>query len=275
MSTSAGSSARPSPSPDSPSPSSTHIGVVRRGFGRCLRVSVLAVVLAVGLVVAPTLTAAAQPVSSDTTSLFTPDEDAYQPEVDENGLAQPTLDTSGIFESEQWIDVPGVDTDNDGNDDKVWAGVLLPNVPSGQKVPTVIHASPYRSGITCVLMHSVELPNGLWDPSQPREATTYGDWDRDKCYNTPAASREAALGLAQLDDAATVADDNQSERDYWLSRGFAYMEVATIGTYKSTGCPSMLDWREALGMKVGRPHMTQPTEAIWSPPRAGLPVTSG
>ena len=276
MFTTAGTSISPSPSADSPSPSTFTawggIGARRRWFGRRLRVCLLAVVLAVGLVVAPTLTAAAQPVSGDATSLFTPDEDAYQPEVDERGLAQPTLDTSGISLSQLWIDVPGVDTDRDGVDDTVWAGVLLPNVPSGRKVPTVIHASPYWGGTFCVLQHSVVLPGGLWDPSQPRAATTYGDWDRDGCYETETAEDfsfglegqskagtkdgDLGLGLAELDEATaaegsqSAADDNQSEPYYWLSRGFAYMYVATVGTYLSTGCPSMMDGREALGMKA-------------------------
>lgn len=149
----------------------------------------------------------------------------YKPKI-VDGQAQPTLDPADVTKSEVWIKT-NVDTDNDGKPDEIYATLSVPNVAKdGVTVPTVIAASPYYGGLKAVPQHNPKRE--LWDPSQPKPEPTFGDWNRpgdsDSGYSRPGGKD-------------------------WLSRGYAFMTVATVGTDQSSGCPQMLNRDEAEANK--------------------------
>ncbi|MDR6868965.1 X-Pro dipeptidyl-peptidase [Microbacterium resistens] len=192
-----------------------------------------------------------------------PPDTPYQPTV-VDGEAQATLDPNDVTKSEIWIKT-SVDTDHDGAPDELYAVLQVPNVAKdGAKVPTVIAASPYYGGIKAVPQH--DPYRELWDPSQPVPEPAFGTWNRpgdaDSDYPSPRGT-------------------------YWLSRGFAFMAVSTLGTNLSSGCPQMLNRDEAEANKAviqwltgeagvtARDASGNPvTAADWSAGKVGMTGTS-
>ena len=174
---------------------------------------------------------------------------AYEPVI-VDGQVQATLDAKAITKSEVWIKT-NVDTDHDGHPDEIYAVLSVPNIATGGvTVPTVIAASPYYGGIKAVPQHNPYRE--LWDPSQPKPTPAFGDWNRpgdsDSPYGTPSGA-------------------------YWLSRGFAFMAVSTVGTNKSTGCPQMLNREEAEANKAVIQWLTG-KDGVTARDAAGNPVSS-
>lgn len=233
----------------------THPSVVsHKGTRRLAAVAVVAFSGA-ALVAAPAASAA------DTIEAAPPS--IYQPTV-ANGEAQANVPLTGVRTSEVWIETP-VDTDRDGKKDTIYARIQLPSVAKdGVTVPSVIAASPYYGGIQAVPQH--DPYRELWDPSQPKPPAEFGTWNR------PGDS----------DSAGYDANGN-----YWLSRGFAFLKVAALGTFKSTGCPQMLNDNEAQSMKSVIQWLTGAEGAIardaqgaevsakdWSAGKVGMTGTS-
>ncbi|WP_424936448.1 MULTISPECIES: CocE/NonD family hydrolase [Bacteria] len=174
---------------------------------------------------------------------------AYEPVI-VDGQVQATLDPKAITKSEVWIRT-NVDTDHDGAPDEIYAVLSVPNVAAGGvTVPTVIAASPYYGGIKAVPQHNPYRE--LWDPSQPKPTPAFGEWNRpgdsDSPYGTPSGA-------------------------YWLSRGFAFMAVSTVGTNKSTGCPQMLNREEAEANKAVIQWLTG-KDGVTARDATGNPVSS-
>ncbi len=110
-----------------------------------------------------------------------------------------------------------VDTDGDGRRDVVRVVLTRPpgSAVGGRRVATVVHASPYYSCCKDVPNHDVDgpLPQG-----RPRAGTSDG--------------MRAGLLLEGL---------------AWARKGYAFARVASLGSNRSTGCPTVGDGREAAG----------------------------
>jgi X-Pro dipeptidyl-peptidase len=141
-----------------------------------------------------------------------------------DGRAAAVLDPADVDLLDVWITTP-VDTDHDGQPDRVHAQISVPRVATGgTTVPIVVTASPYFGGLRPARMY--DMAHALWDPSQPLPVPEPGtEWED----GSPAEEVDPA---------------------YWTARGYAFAKVATIGTELSTGCPRMLDRDEAAAMRA-------------------------
>jgi X-Pro dipeptidyl-peptidase len=145
-----------------------------------------------------------------------------------------------------------VDTDRDGRRDVVRVVVARPpsRLVRGRRVATVAQASPYFSCCVEVDNHDVDVP--LRGPR-------------------PAVTDHMLAGLRE-------------EGARWARRGYAYARVASLGSNRSTGCPTVGDSAEAAGVvalvdwlngrAVGRDPRGRRVRAGWATGSTGLAGTS-
>ena len=131
----------------------------------------------------------------------------------EDGMTQPIfLKEEAILET-VFVETT-VDSDGDGQNDRVHARVIRPKeTEEGLKVPVIYEMSPYRAGLNSPLeMHDVdvELSNG-----KPFAADLPGYYD-----------------------------------DYFVPRGYAVVLAEGIGSGLSNGCPTSGDEQETLSTKA-------------------------
>lgn len=165
-------------------------------------------------VTGPALTDEAEPMAWDGRT-------PQQP-VAVDGEAQPVYEGHPVVEEGVWIIVPGVDSDLDGRDDRVRAVVYrAADTELGAasiRVPVVVQMSPYFAGTSTETgVHDMHEPP--WDPSMPVPEGTVGavpapypPWPPSRGGNT-----------------------------FFTDRGYAFVEVAALGTAESDGCPGMLN----------------------------------
>ncbi len=168
---------------------------------------------------------------------------------------------SGWLVGEAWVTVPS-DSDRDGIPDRAHIRYArAKDAPA--TVPVIMEASPYFTGINDVANHDVD--HDLYDPAdrwQPRGSTTP---DR----------HHPAGGVHLLDE--------WSART-WVPRGFAWVEVESLGTGGSTGCPTtggrnetlgptaVIDWLNGRGTAVD--SAGRAVTAPWSDGNVGMIGTS-
>ena len=174
----------------------------------------LATAAGAGVVVAPTAGAS------------TPHTTGPTGPVVRDGAAQPVFsDRAGEWTvKEAWVEVP-VDSDRDGRNDRVHVRYARATAATG-KLPVIMHASPYFTGVNDVPNHNVD--HDLYDPGA-----------RSIWTSSPGGARPTAVQLL---------DPWTSKR--WIPRGFAWMEVESLGTGGSTGCPTTGGVNETLGVKA-------------------------
>ncbi len=148
-----------------------------------------------------------------------------------DGQAQPVYDPADVVREHVWVEA-GVDSDHDGVEDVVHVEVVRPRATDdGLRVPVVYQVSPYYAGGNPITNHDVDRE--LYAPGKP------------------------------------LADITWRYQDYFLARGFAVVYAESLGTGRSTGCPttggenetrgaaSVIDWlngraaaRDADGSRV-------------------------
>ncbi|QIS21975.1 Xaa-Pro dipeptidyl-peptidase [Nocardia terpenica] len=155
-----------------------------------------------------------------------------------NGEAQPVFDPADVVRQDLWVRAP-VDSDGAGKDDEVHIQVVRPAQATG-KVPVVYQASPYFSGGNPVTNHSVDVE--LYVPGGPeaRQALPPG----------PVRDDRTADELAVNGITLSAGRISWQYEDFFLSRGYAVMYGESLGTGKSTGCPTSGGRNETIGARA-------------------------
>ena len=77
----------------------------------------------------------------------------------ENGLAQPVFANGPIVRHNVWVEVPGLDTDRDGVNDRIRVQIARPDATErGTKLPVILVASPYSGGTRPYPQHDINVP---------------------------------------------------------------------------------------------------------------------
>ncbi|GAA4237085.1 Xaa-Pro dipeptidyl-peptidase [Actinomadura meridiana] len=148
--------------------------------------------------------------------------DAARPHiVVKDGKTQPTFSFKDAVREKVFVET-NVDSDGDGKRDRVSAYVTRPKETNGRlKVASIIEASPYFAGFQDA-------------PYHPADVT---DYPRLAPYPIPAAQPAPPNYAFPYYD------------NYFVSRGYAFLAVDTLGTGDSDGCPTAVGQNEAQGMK--------------------------
>ncbi|EHR62458.1 Xaa-Pro dipeptidyl-peptidase [Saccharomonospora cyanea] len=126
-----------------------------------------------------------------------------------DGQAQPVYNPADVVREHVWVEA-GVDSDHDGVEDVVHVEVVRPRATDdGLRVPVVYQVSPYYAGGNPITNHDVDRE--LYVPGKP------------------------------------LADITWRYQDYFLARGFAVVYAESLGTGRSTGCPTTGGENETRG----------------------------
>jgi X-Pro dipeptidyl-peptidase len=186
-----------------------------------------------------------------------------------DGEAQPVFDVKDVVKESVFVRAP-VDSDRDGKDDEVYAEVVRPGATTrGLKVPVVYMNSPYFSGGNDVANHDVDVE--LYVPGK-QGALEQRDGTRLK------AQADERIAAAVGPNAEPIRSARYE--DYFISRGFAVVYAESLGTGKSTGCPtsggrnetigskSVIDWLN--GRTTARDAAGAPAKATWTTGKVGM-----
>ena len=160
-----------------------------------------------------------------------------------NGLAQPVFSTAGLITQNVWVDVPGLDTDRDGINDRIRIQIRRPVTSPGVRLPIVMTASPYSGGQLPFPQHDITGP--LYEPAVVDENGLDQRVPPDP-VPTPPPTNPPFNGVS-TPIPVLPASGYQS---YFLPRGFIFVEAQNLGTGMSTGCPTIGGVEESLAMKA-------------------------
>jgi X-Pro dipeptidyl-peptidase len=157
--------------------------------------------------------------------------------VFENGLAQPVFAGQPVIRHNVWVEVPALDTDRDGTNDRIRVQVSRPDATErGTKLPVVLVASPYSGGTMPYPQYNINVP--LFVPGVTRPSGPPGP--------PPPISHKPYYG-----NEAPIRDINSGGyATYFLPRGFIFADANSLGTGHSTGCPTIGGREENLAMKA-------------------------
>jgi X-Pro dipeptidyl-peptidase len=155
------------------------------------------------------------------------------------GLAQPVFAGQPIVSHNVWVEIPGLDSDRDGVNDRIRIQVRRPSATDGgTRLPVVMIASPYSGGTLPFPQFDITPPLYVPPPGGPipdvvpplppigHAAPNYG--------NTPPFPNISTSGY----------------QNYFLPRGFVFVYAQSLGTGLSTGCPTIGGYEESLAMKA-------------------------
>ncbi|MBB5808585.1 X-Pro dipeptidyl-peptidase [Saccharothrix ecbatanensis] len=189
------------------------------------------------------------------------------------GEAQPVFDPKDVVRESVWVRAP-VDSDHDGQDDEVYTEVVRQTATDrGLKVPVVFFNSPYFSGGNDVANHDVDVE--LYVPNRR------GGYDKRDGSVLKAEADEriaAAVGPNPGPEPAPIRSGRYE--DYFLARGFAMVYAESLGTGKSSGCPTSGGHNETIGSKsvvdwlngrtTARDAAGAAVEADWTTGKVGM-----
>ena len=76
-----------------------------------------------------------------------------------DGLAQPVFAGQPVIRHNVWVEVPDLDTDRDGVNDRIRVQVSRPDATErGIRLPIVLVASPYSGGTRPYPQHDINVP---------------------------------------------------------------------------------------------------------------------
>lgn len=146
-----------------------------------------------------------------------------------------------------------VDTDRDGQPDRVQLRLLRPSTPAGVKVPTIIEPSPYNGAKGQNLSHHLVDMEGDATPLMK-------EYIRQRIAELRARSKGNVTGTPEEptfevreDEVAKSGWDMTREDyfdNYFVPRGYAVADLDALGTGQSSGCPGMGNDNEAAGVKA-------------------------
>ena len=92
-----------------------------------------------------------------------------------DGLAQPVFAGQPIVSHNVWVEIPNLDSDRDGINDRIRIQVRRPNATdAGVKLPVVMIASPYSGGQLPFPQHDITQPLYVPPKRRTREGTAAG-----------------------------------------------------------------------------------------------------
>ncbi|MFT7837217.1 Xaa-Pro dipeptidyl-peptidase [Saccharothrix sp. BKS2] len=155
-----------------------------------------------------------------------------------DGEAQPVFNAADVVRESVWVRAP-VDSDRDGRDDEVYTEVVRQAATDrGLKVPVVFFNSPYFSGGNDVANHDVDVELHVPDGRG-------GHQRRDGAALKAEADERIAAAVGP--HAGPITSGRYEA--YFVSRGFAVVYAESLGTGKSTGCPTSGGRNETTGSK--------------------------
>ncbi|WPC17192.1 Xaa-Pro dipeptidyl-peptidase [Pediococcus inopinatus] len=151
-----------------------------------------------------------------------------------NGKAQAVFDPHQLIRDVVYVEAP-LDTDEDGKRDLLKVEILRPKQTADDyRAPVLYTASPYNQGINgesgSAAMHNVDVP---LEPKKPNQLT-YADIHYQDTPKKLPAKRKIA-GEQQEADETFAMESPYTLNDYFLTRGFAVVYAAGIGTKDSDG----------------------------------------
>jgi X-Pro dipeptidyl-peptidase len=156
-----------------------------------------------------------------------------------DGLAQPVFAGQPIISHNVWVEIPDLDSDRDGVNDRIRIQVRRPSATeSGTKLPVVMIASPYSGGQLPFPQHDITVP--LYVPVKGVSPV-------------PPLPELPPIGHVPpyLGNVAPFPNISTSGyQTYFLPRGFIFVYAQSIGTGLSTGCPTIGGIEESLAMKA-------------------------
>jgi len=191
--------------------------------------------------------------------------------VFENGLAQPVFAGQQIIRHNVWVEVPALDTDRDGVNDRIRVQISRPEATErGTKLPVILAASPYSGGTMPYPRYDINVP--LFVPgASPAPA--------------PPDPPPPIVSRPYFGNEPPIRDINAGGyAAYFLPRGFISADANSLGTGHSTGCPTIGGPEENLAVKAvidwlngrGRAFDTDGAEvkAFWTTGATGMIGTS-
>src|SRR5688572_23852163 len=143
-----------------------------------------------------------------------------------DGVAQPVFSAGDIVRHNVWVEIPGLDTDRDGADDRIRLEIHRPAATErGTRLPVVLVASPYAGGTQPYPRHDLNVAlyvpgrDPRPRPPQPEPPPSLPRWD-----GTDPPIREMRTS---------------GYESYFLPRGFVFAYANSLGTGHSTGCPTI------------------------------------
>ena len=154
-----------------------------------------------------------------------------------DGLAQPVFAGQPVIQHNVWVEIPNLDTDRDGVNDRIRVQISRPDATErGTRLPIILVASPYSGGTRPYPQHDINVP--LFVPGDPPRPV-------------PPAPGQAAAGQRYLGtDPPIGALAATGYQTYFLPRGFIFANANSLGTGSSTGCPTIGGVEENLAMKA-------------------------
>ena len=114
----------------------------------------------------------------------------------ENGLAQPVFQGQEVIRHNVWVEIPGLDTDRDGANDRIRAQISRPAATESgthqahrQPENRRSHRCTLRSSRTCSARSLTKLPNPV--RAHTVEVSLYGTMRR-RCFTARKAPRPRA-----------------------------------------------------------------------------------
>ncbi len=155
----------------------------------------------------------------------------------ENGMAQPVFAGQPTIRHNVWVEVPSLDTDRDGVNDRIRVQISRPDATDrGTKLPVVLVASPYTGGMMPYPQYDITVP--LFVPGVTPPLAPPGP--------LPPLSSQKYYG-----NEVPIRDINSGGyATYFLPRGFIFADAQSLGTGNSTGCPTIGGREENLAMKA-------------------------
>lgn len=156
-----------------------------------------------------------------------------------DGLAQPVFAGQPVVRHNVWVEIPNLDSDRDGVNDRIRIQVHRPNATeSGVKLPVVMIASPYSGGTLPFPQHDITGPLYVPEPGvSPVEPLP---------PLPPIGHVPPNLG----NDAPFPNISTSGYQTYFLPRGFIFVYAQSLGTGLSTGCPTIGGVEESVAMKA-------------------------
>jgi X-Pro dipeptidyl-peptidase len=192
----------------------------------------------------------------------------------EAGLAQPVFAGQPVIRHNVWVEIPNLDTDRDGANDRIRVQISRPDATEhGTKLPVILVASPYSGGTRPYPQYDINVP--LFVPGvTPRSAVT-----------PPVPSASADAPKPYYGNEPPIRDLGASGyQSYFLPRGFIFADANSLGTGHSTGCPTIGGVEENLAIKAvidwfngkGRAFDADgtPMSAYWTTGATGMIGTS-
>lgn len=142
----------------------------------------------------------------------------------EDGRTKPIYSTDDAIVERIYVESE-VDTDGDGQNDKVAIDVYRPNTPEGIKVPVIYEMSPYRAGTNSVSVH--ELNRELYAVGQEE-------------------SNDINMFSSKAANIGTMEKNLGTYGNYYVPRGYAVVLGYSLGNGPTEGCPTIGDMNEIM-----------------------------